>query len=84
MKQENEADRGAGAGEVSVERIENTGFPGLGFSRQGEIAAGASQGRSPQKNSTSEDQDLATGFILDRNRESEMEIPGDRGLVIKS
>jgi hypothetical protein len=47
--QRNQADKDVRVGEVRVECAEKTGFPGFGFSRQGEIAAWASQRRLPEK-----------------------------------
>jgi hypothetical protein len=79
MKQENEAGRGAGAGEVFVKCIEKTGFPGLGFSRQGGIAAWASQRRSREGKLHFEGS-RSGGWVYTKKkrRESKMEIPAYR------
>jgi hypothetical protein len=73
MTQRNQADQDVGAGEAFVKCIEKTGLPGFAFSGQGEIGAWLSQRRLLKKKTaktcTSEDQKLAAGCRMTRNRE---------------
>jgi hypothetical protein len=54
-----------------------TRFPGLYFSRHGRIAASRSQKMAQGKNCTSEDQDLAVGYMLTKGFGSKTEIPDE-------
>jgi hypothetical protein len=62
-------------GEAFVEGIGKTGFPGFGFFRQADNWALRERRRPPEEECESQNQRKAAGCILNRTRESKMEIP---------
>jgi hypothetical protein len=64
-------------GEVSMERTAKAGYAVFGFLRRAKVALGGAEDRSPRNKCGSRDQKVAAGCILNRTRESKMEIPAN-------